>query len=167
MTKEEKAPTVSPQEQMEVGLTFLQGVYARMGLDLTVSATREGSHLIYRMDGPDREKLRGGLGLSGGGLPRALRSLVSMALPPSEDRRPSVVLEIEGDEAEKGDRDEKMESIAAFLGERVSEIGAPMLVFGMNSADRRNIHRCLSERGGVETESEGHGTFRRLKIQAK
>mgnify|MGYP003956551471 CR=1 FL=1 len=164
--QEDKPATVSPEQQLEVGRTFLQGVYERMGLNVTVSATREPNQMVYLMDGQDREKLRGGIGLTGGGLPRALRTLVSMALPRCEEGRSSVALEIEGDEV-RGERDAKMEEVASFLGGRVSELGVSVLVLGMNSADRRNIHRCLADRDDLETESQGFGAFRRLKIQAK
>lgn len=67
---------------------------------------------------------------------------------------------------QKIEREAQLGDVAQFLGQRIAEIGVPVVIMGMDSFDRRIIHHKLGDQGGMETASEGFGSFRRLKIRS-
>jgi predicted RNA-binding protein Jag len=151
---------------VDEGVTFLQGVFERMKLDLTIAGRIDGKRAAYVLDGPDAEKVKAGLGQGARTVPQALNTLLSMSLGRADKGRPSVSVDLAGD-ADEEEGPSEMEDVAAFLHERIGELGVPMVILGMDSSERRGLHRCLGDRDGVTTESEGFGSFRRLKIQVK
>lgn len=167
-SKEDVPPATT--EHVEAGADFLVGVVERMGLELTVKGEVDGKRASFELDGKDSEKVGAGLGQGKGVVPQALTTLVSMSLGRIEGGRPHVKVRVagkKGSQEDKAAREEQLEGVASFLGTRVAELGVPVVVMGMSSGDRRIIHRGLGDGGGMQTESEGYGSFRRLKVQPK
>ncbi|NJL26387.1 MAG: hypothetical protein HC897_00230 [Thermoanaerobaculia bacterium] len=54
--------------------------------------------------------------------------------------------------------------LALRVAEDVLSLGETRLLEPMNPADRRVVHMALAESEGVETESEGEGYYKRIKI---
>ena len=79
------------------------------------------------------------------------------------DRRPERSREPKRSAKEKVAREAQLGSVSEFLGGRIAELGVPIVIMGMGSFDRRVIHQNLGE-GGMSTESEGFGSFRRLVV---
>ncbi len=123
--------------------------------DNTRSSSREGSN--SREGGSSRERSSGDREADRGPK-RSDRD---------RDRRPERPREPKRSAKEKAAREEQLDGVGAFLGERIAAIGVPVVIMGMDSFDRRVIHQSLGDQGGMKTESEGFGSFRRLKITAK
>ena len=57
-----------------------------------------------------------------------------------------------------------MNSLASRIVAIAKRINRPFLVAGLNSFERRIIHRAMDSTGVFRTEGLGYGSFRKLRI---
>jgi spoIIIJ-associated protein len=86
-------------------------------------------------------------------LPRLVRGLLGYGLPCTVDC-----------EGFQESRDEELREIAEEAAEDVRERGRSRLLEPMNPADRRVVHLTLADDPDVETESEGDGYMKRVRV---
>ena len=67
-------------------------------------------------------------------------------------------------EGYRGRHIEKLESLAARMGEKAKDSGQAVDLNPMNAYDRRIIHMALKDVEGVRTESEGEGDDRHVVV---
>jgi spoIIIJ-associated protein len=142
------------------GVEWLEGLFERMNLDVDVEADRRGARLHFDLSGPDADRLLG-FGKLG---PKALEGIETVLTrvfadhPESE----SIYLDVDG---ERAARKSMLQGVADDMADKAVELGETLTVSGLNSTERRIIHRQLRDYSGVDTESVGDGIFRRLKIE--
>jgi spoIIIJ-associated protein len=142
---------------------WLQQALALLGQRVQVSTTSDGEALTFDVSGQDAERVLDGLGQGRGQLLQALQTLAQARLQGENERRP-VAVDVHGLRQRKV---QALTDMASFLAEKVVNARKPLFVLGMSSFERRAIHGALSERRGVQTESEGQGSLRRLKISPR
>ncbi len=59
---------------------------------------------------------------------------------------------------------ETFDKLADVLASKVEAIGKPIVLMGLSSASRRAVHAALTDDKRVDTESQGDGYLRRMKI---
>ncbi len=64
-------------------------------------------------------------------------------------------------------RTESLEQVAKGLAEAAKRVGSSITVAGFNSFERRVVHQTLSESELVTTDSEGRGSFRKLRVDPR
>ena len=86
-------------------------------------------------------------------VPRLVRGWIGQGVP--------VKIDYEGYRAS---REERLRDLAYDMADQVRDEEESLLLEPMNPADRRLIHMALAEDPDVETESEGDGFFKRVRI---
>jgi spoIIIJ-associated protein len=142
---------------------WLQQALALLGQRVQVNTTSDGEALTFDVSGQDAERVLDGLGQGRGQLLQALQTLAQARLQGENERRP-VAVDVHGLRQRKV---QALTDMASFLAEKVVNARKPLFILGMSSFERRAIHGALSERRGVQTESEGQGSLRRLKISPR
>jgi spoIIIJ-associated protein len=154
--EEEPEPINLPKE----GSDWLEGLFERMGLDVDLRGVRDdGDRLYFNLTGPDVERL---LGL-GKMAPKALEGIETIMGSVFNQHPDSSKIYVDVDGAREA-RKKQLQRVASDLAERALNLGKHVTVSGLNSTERRIIHRALRDNDKLETESVGDGVFRRLKI---
>lgn len=65
------------------------------------------------------------------------------------------------------ERVHQLEGAAREFGQKLEQGVDQIQVFGMDNVDRRAVHLLLNADAGIETQSEGYGSYRHLKIEKK
>ncbi|MFQ5691621.1 MAG: RNA-binding cell elongation regulator Jag/EloR [Nitrospinota bacterium] len=144
-------------ERLAAARETLEAIVSAMGIETAVEARfHEGAaHLDIQS-----EQVGLLIGRRGETLD-ALEYLVDRIVNRPPNDRVRIVLDAEG----YRDRNaEKLRDLAARLAERARRTGRRVACKPMNARDRRLVHMALREMDGVETFSEGEGSFRRVII---
>ncbi|PIW01999.1 MAG: hypothetical protein COW42_03170 [Deltaproteobacteria bacterium CG17_big_fil_post_rev_8_21_14_2_50_63_7] len=142
---------------------LLQKILTLAGYSVAVTAKEEDGNLVLDVPGTDARAL---INRPGGGdgpvFLDALSQIIRRAAFKDNPKAPSVIVDAAGYREARVD---KMKHVAQRLSGKIIG-GLSADVYGMNSVDRRTVHRQLSEGSGITTSSEGMGIFRRLKVRA-
>src|SRR5690606_22113148 len=93
---------------------------------------------------------------------RALQYMVSTALKNNEMEYSRVNIDIAD---YKANRAERLENQVKKWAEEVKESKEPKALKPMNAADRRTVHKAITDIEGLETISEGEGRERHIVIK--
>jgi len=163
-TDELMVPLENPEtDPVERARYFIEQVLGLAGFDID-DVTGEGDgNIEIDIDGPEaRNLVRQPNGVDSPVVLDALAQLGRLvAFPGSTSSRPVVV---DADDY-RSRRHEQLGDLADYVGEKVEAEGNDINIYGMNSVDRRAVHRHLGERSDVKTQSKGYGVFRRLTVR--
>lgn len=137
---------------------FLEGVLARMGLDVNVHQREEDGDVVLEIAGPDAAIAIGKKGTTLDAL-QLLCNRVAGRGPAGV--RASIVLDSEGYRAR---REQSLTQMAQRLGAQAVKEGTVITLDPLSARDRRVVHMALARFPGVVTRSEGEGLERRLQI---
>jgi spoIIIJ-associated protein len=152
--------TTALAERREQAAKVLREILEHMGVDAEVSAFDDGERIILDAHGPESGLV---IGKKGATLD-ALQYLVNRILFKRPSEGPLVIVDAEG---YRGRREDSLVDLARRLADKAVKTGRPVPVEPMSAHDRRIVHMALADHGGVSTESEGEGLFRRVVIFPK
>jgi spoIIIJ-associated protein len=147
-------------DKRENAARILREILDRMGIDAEVSAFDDGERVILDAHGQESGLV---IGKKGATLD-ALQYLINRIVTKKPGDGPGIVVDAEG---YRGRREDSLTDLAQRLAEKAIKSGRPVPVEPMSPHDRRIVHVALKEHGGVTTESEGEGLFRRVVIFPK
>lgn len=139
---------------------WLADLFARMNFDADAALRWEEDRPHVDISGPDANHLlgRGKLG------PKAVEGIETLlqSVFSQDDAASDVYVDVDGKRAA---RKEMLQEVADSMADKAVDLGEKLTVSGLNSTERRIIHRRLRDYDGVDTESVGDGIFRRLTIE--
>ncbi len=138
---------------------WTQGLIERFAEGGKATADRFKNIIIVRLDIPETSIL---IGKRGATLD-ALQHVVVRALLTLDDSFPDVMLDVEGYREKKLQRLEREAKRAA---ERATRSGRPVSLSPMTPAERKFIHKTLSDFSGVKTESRGQDRSRHVVVES-
>ncbi len=162
----EEEPEIEPQPQnpeelREAAIEMCAGLFERMMLDITATAEIDGNRVQVNLTGPDAKVLLG----RGQVTPKSLEAVQTVlrgSLTGSTDLRLSV--DVDGFRRQRTDR---LKRVAKQMAETAADLGESLVVAGFTSFERKVVHRALEDDRRVKTESEGPGSFRKLRIDPR
>ncbi|MBT8494906.1 MAG: KH domain-containing protein [Deltaproteobacteria bacterium] len=137
---------------------LLSGVLEHMGIEAEVSASESEERIVLEIDTEHTDRIIGRRGQTIDALQHIVGKMLSRY---REERGKPVQVDADG---YRGRHVEKLESLAARMGEKAIESGEAVDLNPMNAYDRRIIHMALKEVEGVRTESEGEGDDRHVVV---
>jgi spoIIIJ-associated protein len=155
---------VSPNETgsedvTEKAIDFLQGVLERMGIPADIDVKEEEDRIVLEVQTPDPDVIIGRKGQ----VVDALQHLVGKVVfreRSGEKGKPFIV-------DAGGYRDkhvQKLQALAARMGEKALKTGAIVELSPMSPHDRRIVHMAISAIPGLSTRSEGEGDDRHILV---
>ena len=148
------------KETCEEAKGFLESVFDKSGLALTVSVQQSQDQSVLDMDGPDADLLL----TEGGELLEALQHLLNQAFGRGLPKNQRLVCDVHSFRAT---REAELRAMALHAAGQVRSSGMAFTFGAMNANERRIIHLTLSENDDLYTESIGDGADRRLKVTLK
>lgn len=144
----------------EQGVEWLDGLFERMNLEADAEVTEREGEPRVDITGGDADRLLG-LGKLG---PKAIEGIETLmqSVFSEDDSARDVYVDVDG---KRKNRKEMLQRVAGEMADRAVELHKSVTVSGLNSTERRIIHRRLRDYDGVDTESVGDGIFRRLRIE--
>ncbi|VAW27755.1 hypothetical protein MNBD_BACTEROID07-1674 [hydrothermal vent metagenome] len=140
---------------------YLEDLLSFFGLNTDIRVTREED--VIELSVPSSH-LNGFLIGNRGDTLRALQYLVSSALRNQEMELTRVNVDIADYKKQRNDR---LAEKALGWVRKVRDTKEEMALEPMNPADRRVVHKAVSELSGVETESHGEGRDRHIVLTPK
>lgn len=155
-------------EGEDLAFSLVRGILDRMGLaDAKASARSvfpadadDEPSIWIDIDLDDEDLL---LGYQSEGL-MALQTVVQTMWSHQVKSSLRVNLDVNGYRAR---REQQLQNMARRMAERVLESGKPITLEPMRPSERRIVHMTLREMDGVETESFGEGSARKVQIKPK
>jgi len=138
---------------------WLAELFDHMNFDAGGRLEWEDGEPRIDIGGPDAERLLGHGKLG----PKAIEGIETLlqSVFSEDDAARDVYVDV-GDQ--RAARKEMLREVAVSLADKAVALDRTLTVSGLNSTERRIIHRKLRDYDGVETESVGDGIFRRLTI---
>jgi len=135
----------------------------KLGMQFVVSANVEGNVVRFDLDGTDAQTHL----VQGNAVTRldALQTWLQAVIFESDSpQNVEVSLDVNGFRQR---RTEQLDVLAGELAKSIGTLGKSVVVAGLNSFERRVVHRALEKEKGVQTESEGFGAFRKLRLEPR
>ena len=143
---------------VEKAQELLTGLLDHMGLSAKVNASENDDRIVLDVECDDVERIIGRRGQT----IDALQHLVGkMLMRYRTERGKPITVDAYGYRAR---HIERLEGLAARMGEKAISSGEEVKLSPMNAFDRRIIHMALKEVEGVSTQSEGEGADRRVVV---
>ena len=139
---------------------FLQDVFEKSGLELSVSLEPVDDGAALDLDGRDAELLLA----DGGEALEAIQHIVNQAFGRKLDRGQRLVCDVRGFRAT---REAELRAMAQHAAAQVRSTGQPFTFGLMNANERRILHLTLADTEDLHTESIGEAKDRRLKVSLK
>jgi spoIIIJ-associated protein len=159
----ESSPRVAPPSAVEPSVLadFTLGVLRRMGYDARVEASYADDAYEVRIDaGEHNEILIGKKGETLDALQHVLAKMASRGL--------DELLRVRVDVAEyRQKRSTELSERALEMAQQVVETGRETITEPLSAAERRSIHRALSDHPEVTTQSLGDGQVKPVRISLK
>lgn len=146
--KEDENEIGSKKDPLEEAQLFLLDVLKQMGLEVRLSVSEEGEHILFTVEG---EKLGMMIGRRGQTLD-ALQYLTNIVANRYSSKYLRIILDAENYRAR---RKETLEQLADRLAKKVIRTRTKVVLEPMNPAERKIIHTFLQDYAGVTTKSEG------------
>lgn len=152
----------NPQSLLKSGREWLAALFAAMNLEVEAKSRydKETKTLHFDLAGEGKSNLLGHTGMS----PRVLESIEKVLFQFLDLEGGKYQLHIDVD-AFRSRRTEHLREVADRLAEVSRAVGKSIVVAGMNDFERRVVHRKLADVDDVDTDSFGHGSFRKIRIQ--
>ena len=142
-----------PKEQLEVSISFLEGLIKSFGLKGAVSGEVNERNLIVKVSGEQTEALVG----EKGNIIRSLHELTRTVVQRKTGAGTRLRLDV-AEYAEK--RKEALTIYAERLTNQILEDKQEVMLEPMNSVDRKTLHDAVSEIKGIRSYSEGREPYR-------
>jgi predicted RNA-binding protein Jag len=137
---------------------FILGVVERMALGpFEIRESDEADFIVFQLRGPAGDRLASGDGRT----VDALQLVVNQAALRISEEHKRVVIDVEGETAE---RDDLLARAAQRAAKRAQETGRAVALDPMSPKDRRGIHVALRDMRGVATMSIGSGRYRQVLV---
>jgi spoIIIJ-associated protein len=136
----------------------LEDLLAFFGFNTTVTATRDDTTLDLAVDTEDSGRLIGHRGET----LEALQHVMNMIMKRETTERIYVHIDVAGYKKARADR---MVAKAKEIALQVKDSGREVVLPPMSAAERRLVHMELRDMDGIETESQGEGSQRRLIVR--
>jgi spoIIIJ-associated protein len=146
--------------QGEIGAigAFVQGIVERMDLgSFEISESQDGDLTVVELTGPAARQLRATDGRASEGI----QLLVNQVAARSEEHEGRVVIDVEGDQAQ---REGVLERAADQAAKRALDSGRAVALEPMNAKDRRIVHVALRDTENIATMSIGEGRYRQVVV---
>ncbi len=147
------------EESLQYAKKYLEDILSFFGLNTDVYATTE-DHEVIELNVPSTQ-LNGFLIGQRGDTVRALQYIVSNALKNNGFEVSRVNVDVADYKKQQAER---LAERAQEWIKKVQETGEVMHLQAMNAADRRTVHKVVSE-AGLATESEGEGRDRHVVLK--
>jgi len=152
---------VTVQGLLKQGNTWITELFTLMELQITATSTydKNTKTLNFDLEGDGRGRLLGRRGTSPvtvEGIEKLMGDVLEI-----EDTNYTIHIDVDGFRRR---RQVALETLAAKLADKASEVERGFVVAGMNDFERRVVHRALTDDKRVRTESLGYGTFRKLRV---
>ena len=150
-----KQPRVEadPKEQLEVSISFLEGLIKSFGLEGSVKGEVEDRNLLVTVSGEQTEALVG----EKGNIIRSLHELTRTVIQRKTGAGTRLRLDV-AEYAQK--RKEALTIYAERLTNQILEDKQEVMLEPMNSVDRKTLHDAVSEIKGIMSYSEGREPYR-------
>ena len=154
------SPNDSASEDVtEKAIDFLQGVLERMGISADIDVKEEEDRIVLEVQTSDPDLIIGRKGQ----VVDALQHLVGKVVfkeRSGEKGKPFIV-----DAGGYRDRHvQKLQALAARVGEKALKTGEIVELSPMSPHDRRIVHMAISSIPGLSTRSEGEGDDRHILV---
>lgn len=157
---EQAADDAADFDPVAYGEEWLANVFERMNFDIAVEGRLQDDRLYFDASGDDAEFLLG-IGTEAPKSIESIQTLLGAALSRCGEKR-QVFLDVRGWRDQRADR---LDGVADELRDVAVKLGKTITVAGFNSYERSVVHKALEQDTSVETQSEGQGIFRKLKIR--
>lgn len=141
-------------------IEFLKDITSKMGLDLSIKAFQNETHLYVEMEGKDSGTIIGKRGQT----LDSIQYLTSLVVNKNKEKYIRVVVDAENYRAK---REQTLEQLANRLADKVIKTGRSVRLEPMNPYERKVIHATLQQNSKVTTKSEGEEPFRRVVVDIK
>jgi predicted RNA-binding protein Jag len=156
-TSGEAAAAMATGEKGQKAKEVLEGLLQRLEIAMDVTVRETADEVQLNLAGADGDDLVG----HDGELLSALQFLVNKIVNRFPEDRKLVVLDAEGF---RNRREEVLGDLARRMGEKALATRKVVRLRPMSAQDRRLVHMALKETPGLQTRSEGEGSFRCLLI---
>lgn len=162
----QESPSKNRQIQEEVaqkGLTFLQDLFAKMNIDVTVTMTVKSKVIYYQVEG--QEEIGVLIGKHGQTLD-AIQYLTSLVATKEHHglNRYHIVVDVENYRDRRADT---LKTLAKRMAEKAKYNRQKVRLEPMSAMERKVIHMALAKEEGIITDSEGQEPFRYVTISYK
>lgn len=148
-----------PHKSAEYAKEVLSKLLGMMGFEASLTSSVRDGQISISVDAADREGLL--IGRRGETL-QSLEHVVTRMTSRHMRERANVVVDVSGYRERRAD---SLQATAREMGEEVLRSGREVQTDFLVAADRRVVHRTLSEMNGVETEAIGDGVQKRITIR--
>lgn len=154
-------PVLRPAQYQKKGRLWLEALFAQMNLDVTPKAhyDKQTKTLSFDLTGKERNVLLGRNQAS----PKTIESIERLLLDALDLQDTKYALHLDVDSF-RITRTAVLEALAGQMAQKSLDTQRAFLVAGLNDFERRVVHRALTDRKDIKTESEGVGTFRKIRI---
>lgn len=151
-----------PQDDFEREIvTFITSVVSKMGYDISVDVMhREEKKIELRLESSSSAVIIGKKGKNLDAL-QLLTNVFAGKLGRSDER---IILDIENYRIR---REESLVRLAYTTADRVRTSRNSLLLDPMNPFERRIVHTTLNDISDIETESEGEGLYKQVRVKYK
>lgn len=158
-----EASTEDLEDQADAVADFLEELLGLMGLDAVAEPTLEGSHMYVDIEGDDEDDLALLIGRHGQTL-EAIQELTRLVVGHRLDERIRVIVDVED---YRKRREQRLETRARDLAQRVLRSGREEELEPMNPYERKLVHDAVAEINGVESTSRGEEPNRYVVIRRR
>ncbi len=153
----EEAPAGTPEIKGPRAKEVLEGLLQRLEIEAEVSVRETDQEILLNIRATGGDDVAG----KDGELLSAMQFLVNKIVNRFPEGRKLVLLDTEGF---RNKREEVLGELARKMGEKAIATRKVVRLSPMNAQDRRLVHMALKEVPGLQTRSEGEGSFRCLLI---
>jgi len=151
---------LEPVAEDDEALMFLRDITEQMGLELSVTASKDEEYLYADIEGKDAGTIIGKRGQT----LDAIQYLTSLVVNRGKEGYIRVVVDAENYRAK---RERTLEQLAARLADKAVKTRRSVRLEPMNPYERMVIHATLQNDDRVATRSEGDEPYRRVIIELK
>lgn len=155
----ERREEADPHKSAEYAKEVLSRILGQMGFEASLNSSVRDGQISISVECADREGLL--IGRRGETL-QSLEHIVTRMTSRQMRERANVVVDVSGYRERRTD---SLQANAREMGEEVLRSGREVQTEPMVAADRRVVHRTLSNMSGVETEAIGDGAQKRIVIR--
>lgn len=151
-------------EVAERGVALVNELGTKLGMVLTVSSAVEKNVVRLDIDGDDAQSRLLGNGRTPQRLDALQTWLQAAIFETDAPQNIELTLDVNGFRQR---RTEELDKLAGVLANSVSKLKKSVVIAGLNSFERRVVHRALESEKAIQTESEGVGSFRKLRLEPR
>ena len=154
-----KSDDAASEDVTEKAIDFLQGVLERMGISADIDVKEEDDRIVLEVQTQDPDLIIGRKGQ----VVDALQHLVGKVVfreRSGEKGKPFIV--DAGGSREK--HVQKLQALAARMGEKALKTGTIVELSPMSPHDRRIVHMAIANIPGLSSRSEGEGDDRHILV---